>query len=589
MSASERPDNVDGLAPRGAPARGSGDRRLRRPPRRGADDERPAPAPAPAGSGRPGTARRPRGGPAPDPARDLAFEALRAITEQDAYANLLLPGLLRRARLDARDAAFATGLVYGTLRARGTLDAVLTACLDRTVDQLDPPARDVLRLGAYQLLVLETPSHAGVSTSVDLARRRIGPAVSRLVNAVLRRVAERGMAAWIVQVAPDRDVDPIGHLAIAGWHPAWIVSAFRDALDGSLTETAAALAADNIPPRITLVARPGRITRAELLDEVNDAVPAADGHRQPDPDEAILPEGEDLDPDPSLPDSPGPATGAPGRWSPLAVVIRRGDPGGLAAVRRGRAGVQDEGSQLVALAVAGAPTAGPDTGWWLDACAGPGGKAVVLAGLAAARGARLLAVDLQPHRARLVAGALRTSRYRPHALATELASVADATEPADSTVTAPALPVLDPVTLVADSTHPAWADGVFDRVLVDAPCSGLGSLRRRPEARWRRQPGDLPGLRAIQTALLVAALRAVRPGGIVGYATCSPHPVETSVVVADALRTAQRQYGLAIERMRTPDTMPSGLDLPAERSDAQLWPHRHGTDAMYLALLRRPA
>lgn len=546
------------------------------------------------GGTRPGRRERAAGAPvvaapvsAPDPARDVALAALRTVSDQDAYANLLLPGLLRRARLTGRDAAFTTGLVYGTLRARGTLDAVLAACVDRPLIELDPAALDVLRLGAYQLLVLGTPAHAGVSTSVDLARRAIGPGVSRLVNAVLRRVSAQPLPVWVDRVAPAESVDPVGRLAVQAWHPAWVVGAFRDALGGSLEETAAALAADNRAPLVTLAARPGRITGAELLAEATvGAAPAATGpasegpatpsapgtseerpdgdpdEESPDPDEAVLPEDHDPEQGPvgdvaGGPDPIAPAA-RPGRWSPWAVVLSGGDPARLSAVRSGRAGVQDEGSQLVPLALAAAPTTGADTGWWLDACAGPGGKAALLAGLADEVGARLLAGELQPHRARLVDGSLRAA---PGATA-----------------------------IVADATAAPWAPGTFDRVLLDAPCSGLGSLRRRPEARWRRTPADLAALRVTQRALLGAALRAVRPGGVVAYATCSPHLVETSVVVGDALRDGTRAGPpVGAERLHTADWLPAGLGLPVDRDDAQLWPHRHGTDAMYLALLRRTA
>ncbi len=527
----------------------------------------------PRAGGGPGGARTavPPADPAGDPARDIALAALRATADRDAYANLLLPGLLRTARVTGRDAAFATSLVYGTLRARGTLDAVLGACVDRPLDQLDAAALDVLRLGAYQLLMLGTPPHAGVSATVDLARRAVGPGVARLVNAVLRRVSAHSLDDWVARVAPDRATDPVGYLAIAGWHPAWVVGAFRDALGGSLEETAAALAADNVAPEVTLAARPGRIERADLLAEAAAAqpqsaqLPSAQARlarpRAGRPPGPAGPQGPDVDPDENVvpeADPGGSSAPRPGRWSRLAVVLPSGDPGRLAAVRSRRAGVQDEGSQLVALALAAAPTDGADTGWWLDACAGPGGKAGLLAGLAAGVGARLVAGELQPHRARLVAGALRMT--------------AGATA------------------LVADATAPPWAEDSFDRVLLDAPCSGLGSLRRRPEARWRRSPTDLPGLRALQRGLLGAALRAVRPGGVVAYATCSPHPAETSVVVADAVRDLARATpGVAVDRLHTPDFLPAGLDLPTGPDDAQLWPHRHGTDAMYLALLRRAA
>jgi 16S rRNA (cytosine967-C5)-methyltransferase len=204
----------------------------------------------------------------------------------------------------------------------------------------------------------------------------------------------------------------------------------------------------------------------------------------------------------------------------------------------------------VAAALAAAPLEGPD-GLWLDGCAGPGGKAALLAALAAQRGAVLVASEKQPHRARLVARAL-------------------AGNPGPYQV------------IVADGTRPAWAEGSFDRVLVDVPCTGLGALRRRPEARWRRRAEDLPGFAPLQRGLLAQALRAVRIGGLVAYATCSPHPAETRAVVEDVLRDA------AADWVDARPLMPGVPDL-GDGPDVQLWPHLHGTDAMYLAMLRRTA
>jgi len=439
-------------------------------------------------------------------ARETAYDVLRAVREDDAYANLALPASLARAKLEPRDAAFVTELVYGALRGRGSYDAVLAACVSRPLDKLDPRVLDVLRLGAHQLLAMRVGAHAAVDQSVNLARAKVGPAPTGLVNAVLRKLAASDLAGWLARVAPPRADDPVGHLAVTHSHPRWIVEAIRVALGGDLAETEAALAADNVPPLVTLVARPGRADVDELL-----------------------------------------ALGArPGRWAPTAAILDAGDPGALAPVRAGRAGVQDEGSQLVALALAEAPLDGRDARW-LDLCAGPGGKAALLGGLAGPRGARLLAVERQPHRARLVAGAV--------------GDTADV--------------------LVGDGAEPGWAPASFDRVLVDVPCSGLGALRRRPEARWRRQESDLDSLRPLQTALLRNALDAVRPGGVVGYATCSPHLAETRdvVVAVTAARTD-------VETLDARGLFPGVTDL-GDGPHVQLWPHRHGTDAMFLTLLRR--
>ncbi|MGP3980212.1 RsmB/NOP family class I SAM-dependent RNA methyltransferase [Streptomyces sp. KR80] len=462
--------------------------------------------------------------PKKDPARILAFEALRAVDERDAYANLVLPPLLRKAReggdFDTRDAALATELVYGTLRRQGTYDAIIAVCVDRPLREVDPPVLDVLTLGAHQLLGTRIPTHAAVSASVELARVVLGDGRAKFVNAVLRRIAADDLDGWLERVAPPYEEDPEEHLAVVHSHPRWIVSALWDALGGGPAGIENLLEADNERPEVTLVARPGRATVDELMETLGE-------------------EG-----------------GLPGRWSPYAVRLAEGgEPGALDAVRDGRAGVQDEGSQLVALALANAPLDGPDARW-LDGCAGPGGKAALLGALAAQRGAALLAAEQQPHRARLVARAL-------------------AGNPGPYQVVA------------ADSTRPPWRAASFDRVLVDVPCTGLGALRRRPEARWRRRPEDLDGFAPLQRALLREAFGAVRVGGVVGYATCSPHLAETRAVVEDVLK-GRAGPGAAAEWV---DARPLMVGVPelGEGPDVQLWPHLHGTDAMYLALLRRTA
>ncbi|MFK4688695.1 RsmB/NOP family class I SAM-dependent RNA methyltransferase [Streptomyces pristinaespiralis] len=462
--------------------------------------------------------------PKKDPVRILAFEALRAVDERDAYANLVLPPLLKKARekddFDGRDAALATELVYGTLRRQGTYDAIIAACIDRPLREVDPPVLDVLALGAHQLLGTRIPTHAAVSASVELARVVLGDGRAKFVNAVLRKISQHDMDAWLERVAPPYDEDAEDHLAVVHSHPRWIVSALWDSLGGGRAGIEDLLEADNERPEVTLVARPGRSTTGELTDVLGE--------------DSVL----------------------PGRWSPYAVRLAEGgEPGAIEAVRDGRAGVQDEGSQLVAIALANAPVEGSDDRW-LDGCAGPGGKAALLGALAAGRGASLLAAEKQPHRARLVERAL-------------------AGNPGPYQVVA------------ADGTRPPWREGVFDRVLVDVPCSGLGALRRRPEARWRRRASDLEGFAPLQRELLREALKAVRVGGVVGYATCSPHLAETRVVVEDVLRG---RGGPAVEAEWV-DARPLMPGVPAlgDGPDVQLWPHLHGTDAMYLALLRRTA
>ena len=180
--------------------------------------------------------------PAVDPARQVAYDVLTAVRERDAYANLVLPGMLRERRLDTRDAALATELAYGTLRGRGLYDAVLQACVDRPLTQVDPPVLDVLRLGAHQLLRTRIPPHAAVSATVDLARRVVSAGPVAFVNAVLRKVAAKDLPTWVAELAPADD--RLAALALEHSHPKWIASAFRDALGGDLWQTGAALAAE---------------------------------------------------------------------------------------------------------------------------------------------------------------------------------------------------------------------------------------------------------------------------------------------------------------------------------------------------------
>jgi len=465
-----------------------------------------------------GPARRPRQGqreaqgnqrpasrrhrPVLDGARLTAYDVLDGVSSRAAYANLLLPQLLRERDLEPRDAAFATQLAYGTLRATGTLDAVLSGLVSRPLAELDPKVLDLLRLGAYQLIDLRVPAHAAVDTTVALTRAIVGTGASGLVNAVLRKVAAGGgRAAWLATLEP---ADEDARLSLSTDHPRWIVEAWRDAL-GDDAEVESALLADDLAPEVHLVAR--HIARDELAEE---------------------------------------SGGAPGPWSPYAVRLPGGDPGKLAAVRSGAAAVQDEGSQLAALALVRAPLEGTDARW-LDMCAGPGGKAGLLAAVRPA-GVHLTAADRAEHRAELVRGALAGED--------------------------------DVEVLVADGTAPEWPAGSFDRVLLDAPCTGLGALRRRPEVRWRRTPADVAPLADLQRRLLDSALAAVRPGGVVAYVTCSPHRAETVDVVA------------AVAGRDDVEVLPVAPLFPevpgvARGTAGQLWPHRHGTDAMFMALLRR--
>jgi 16S rRNA (cytosine967-C5)-methyltransferase len=424
-------------------------------------------------------------------ARGVALAALGRVEQDDAWANLVLPGLLAGAGLAPGDRAAVTDLVNGSLRLRGALDAALAPLSGQPLEDLQPLVRNGLRLGAYELLFAGTAPHAALDEVVGAVRRVGNQGQAGYVNAVLRRLAA-SPPRW-----PDPARDPVAWATSRGSHPEWIV---REALDRLGPDGLVRLVeADNTRPAVALRATPGRTTRDQLLAELA-------------------------------------AAGVPATLSELApdcVVLGRGDPRALAAVREGRAVVQDPAAALVAPALGAA--AGDLV---VDLAAGPGGKAGHLAAL----GARVVALELHPGRARLVRETAARLGQTDRLLA-----------------------------VVADATRSPLADGRADAALVDAPCSNLGSLRRRPEARWRHHAEEVPGLVTLQRRLLAAAVRAVRPGGAVLYAVCTWTRAETDEVV-DAV--------LADHPGLEPAPLAGPLG-PAPR--CQLWPHLHGGDGMFLA------
>ncbi|MBK4120032.1 RsmB/NOP family class I SAM-dependent RNA methyltransferase [Kocuria rhizophila] len=464
-----------------------------------------------------------------DPARLAAFRALRAVTSEDAYGNLVLPALVRELRLDRRDAAFATELGYGAMRFSGTWDAVLAECVDRPLEQLDPAVLDALRLGTHQLLAMRVPDHAALDATVGLVRGEIGQGPAGLVNAVLRKVARRSQEEWFEALEAEQP-DRWRRMGIRHAHPVWEIRALRRALRANgrdPEEITALLEADNEAPRVHLVALPG-------LGSLDGALEAG---------------------------------AEPGDLVPGSAVSGGGDVHRVPGTREGVVRVQDAGSQLVARVLAAADVT-EDSGRWADLCAGPGGKAALLAALAHERGAHLLANEVSEHRGELVRQSLQPVPRDAWEVRT-----GDARE------------------------VPGWHPGGFDRVLVDVPCTGLGALRRRPEARWRRTPSDVADLATVQRELLRAAVDATRPGGVVLYATCSPHTAETHDVLHDLLDERTDVTVLDTADLAARAALPGALDgdravrheVPGGGTSVQLWPHVHGTDAMYMVALRRTA
>lgn len=461
------------------------------------------------------------------PARLVAYDVLRDVDEREAYANLALPARIREANLNARDAALATELTAGALRGRGRYDRIIELASGRSIEQIDARTRNVLRLGAHQLLAMRVPSHAAVNESVELQRHVGNPQAAGFVNGVLRAITRTTDDEWNERIRQESD-SPDDALAATSSHPAWIVRALRDALrsEGRAEELPALLAADNVPPRVNVVVLPGA-----GIDE-------AGGAREAEPRVAAQ----------------GP--------SPMGYEIRGGDPHHTIASMGATVGfvrVQDQGSQLAALALTRAQPA-RDGERWLDLCAGPGGKTAVLAAEADMVGARVRANEVSAHRADLVRESVAHQG--------------------------------DVVTVVSfdgrDDDAFGGAAAVFDRILVDAPCSGLGALRRRPEARWRKQPSDLPQLTALQGELLDSAADHLAPGGVIAYVTCSPHLAETRVVVDRFLKRRPKMRELDA-RAVLESIAREPLHLAEANRSVQLWPHRNGTDAMFIALLGNDA
>lgn len=449
------------------------------------------------------------------PARRIALEVIMAVRQDDAYANLLLPVRIERAALSTVDAALATELTYGTLRMQGYYDEVIAVAARRAPSAIDAPVLDILRLACHQLLSLRTAHHAVLDDAVSLTREVVGASATGFVNGVLRTITRTEPAEWHDRImAEPRDDD--NRLAIEYSHPTWIVRAFRRALDaeGRAIELEDLLEADNLAPRVSFVALPGLATVADI--------PRAEA----------------------------------ARFSPVGARSEGGDPGKSEIVRSGRVRVQDEGSQLAALALSRArPVIAGER--WLDVCAGPGGKAALLAAEAAASGAILVANEIVPARAGLVRNALAALPAPPEVL--EL----------DGTLIGELMP------------------DRFDRILLDVPCSGLGALRRRPEARWRKQPKDVAALAELQARLLDSAISALRPGGIVAFVTCSPHLAETKAVVSGVLsRRADEATMIDTVAVITAIAI-EPLDLGGTGPHVQLWPHRHGTDAMFICLIEK--
>ncbi len=439
-----------------------------------------------------------RGYPSSDQPRLAALELLRLVRDEGAYANLALPQVLRKYKLNGRDAAFTVELAYGVLRNQSLYDSMAQKCSSRTLVTVEAEIVDILRLGIHQIYAMRVPDHAAVDTCASLARVSVkgkdaGHIMARVgfVNAVLRCITKS-----------EFDIETLG-LGERYSHQDWMVQAFEESLvhnRGAASELETLLQANNTAADPVIAVRDGEL---EIVGTI------------------------------------------PGRWSGQARVLTEVIPLELEQVRDGSAIVQDEGSQLVAQAFLLAQPTGPESSW-LDMCAGPGGKSALISD-AVPEGVEFIAVDLHQHRVDLMQKIVGASARL----------------------------------LTGDARERPWGNRFFDRVLLDAPCSGLGALRRRPEARWRKTKKETLALTELQEELLLAAIDSTRSGGVIAYVTCSPYIEETWAVVDSVL-----QSRTDVQQEDARSLFPGVSDLGIG-PNVQLWPHIHGTDAMFFALLRR--
>jgi 16S rRNA (cytosine967-C5)-methyltransferase len=437
--------------------------------------------------------------PKPEASRLLAFDLIVEVNRNAGYSNLLLPAALTASTLDERDRNLVTELVYGTLRMQGKHDWVLSQVSDRPWNEVDAGIVDLARMGVHQIHEMRIPDHAAVSATVEVARKRLGESQASFVNALLRAVTRKSLEEWF---APLESIsDHVEKFAIQYSHPAWIISAYFDLLKSwDLVELE--LRSNNVPAIPTLVSWPGYSTQADLIA----------------------------------------LGGEPTTYSTLGVTLK-GNPGKLELIQHRLAGVQDEGSQLVATVFAAA-SGGQQ---WLDLCAGPGGKAALLSSIARERNITFTGNEFSQPRTDLVRKVVHGARV-----------------------------------WCGDGRDIAQHGESFDAILIDAPCTGLGALRRRPEVRWRRTVADLRELTQLQLELIEAAIPVLNPEGILGYATCSPHLAETTVQVLDILKKHPE-----LEQVNVEAYLPANLKDATRSGSLSLWTHKHGTDAMFLALFRK--
>ena len=435
-----------------------------------------------------------------DKVRNLAVRVLNEVHEEDAYANVALARNLRKAQLTDVDRRFLTELVYGAVKAGGTLDWMIRRYVDRPVRKIAPMIRNILRLGFYQIFYMDkVPDSAACNECVELAKKYGQPGTGKSVNAVLRSAVR----------APEKCVFPHGkghateELALKSFHPQWIVKRWIKSF--GYDAAAAICAFDNEDAVLSLRANTLKTTREELLARLKE-------------EGAVAPEG--------------------------ILCQKHGALDKMASLQEGLFQVQDESSMQVAHVVAPEPRE-----FVIDCCSAPGGKTTHMAALMKNEG-RIVAGDIYEHKlARIDENA---KRLGIKIIDTELLDARD-----------------------VGKRFPRQAD----RVLVDAPCSGLGVLRRKPDARWRKSEEELKKLPQLQLDILTSASEAVKIGGVLVYSTCTIDRKENEEVVEAFLATHPQ---FEIEE--------TGAYLPTKPRNAkmvQLYPNIDGTDGFFIARMKR--
>lgn len=482
-------------------------------------------------------------------ARRVAYEALLRIDEQHSFSNLLVPKLCAYAQLSTADSALVTDIVYGVLRWRGLIRPIIAAAAHRALGDIDAMIVPILELGAYQALWMEIAPHAVGASTVALAKSLYGKGRAGFVNAVMHQIIAKPLQTWQSMIVSRIDShDQFERLAVRFSHPKWIVEALYQAWlhagydeeSDAMTALPSMLEEDNQPAMVTLARHGQAITQEDLRAQL--------------PRRAVVQEG---------------------LLSPYALRVSGVNPAQIPAIQHKLVGVEDEGSQCAALALAHASVDGQASDYeqqslanmpvsarahWLDMCAGPGGKTALIASLAAERNIVVSANEPSAHRANLVRSNIE------------------------------GLP-LEAVDTVYEYDGRYFGEHMreqFTRVLVDAPCSGLGALRRRPEARWRKKPEDIDDLTQLQAQLLRSGIDATMSGGVIAYVTCSPVVEETVQIVDDVL--ADPQYAQCVERLDTTAVLRSvckPMPLPHRAGDVTLFEHLHHSDQMFISLLRK--